>query len=154
MCCQDCKWPQNEPYSMCSYFDPNSFNYHPEGCPRCPGHCDRYAHTRAKEYIIYDEKEEEVIIDGKKQLFEEGQKGFSYSDQLLNQTIEKMRQEGEVIIKQMKDIKESLGELDKIALKPRVLTNAEYFQEMINYEKEQKREGYLKRIEGLEIMKN
>ena len=154
MCCQDCKWPDNEPYSMCSFFDPNSSNYHPGGCPKCPGHCDRYAHVREKKYIVYDEIEKEVIIDAKKQLYEEGLKGLSYSDQLLNQTIEKMRQEGAVIIKQMKDIKESLEELDKIALKPRVFTNAEYFQQMIDNEKEQKLSGYLKRIEGLEIMKN
>ena len=154
MCCQYCKWPDNEPYSMCSFFDPNSSNYHPEGCPKCPGHCNRYSHVKTKQYIVYDEKEVELIIEAMKEAFEEGQKGLSYSEQLLNQTIEKMRQEGEVIIKQMKDIKESLEELDKIALKPRVFTNAEYFQDMIDYEKEEKRPGYLKRIEGLEMMKN
>ena len=154
MCCQYCKWPDNEPYSMCSFFDPNSSNYHPEGCPKCPGHCNRYSHVKSKQYIAYDEKEQEVIIEAKKQLYEEGQKGLSYSEQLLNQTIEKMRQEDEVIIKQMKDIKESLEEFDKIALKPRVLTNAEYFQDMIYYEKEVKTPGYLKRIEELKIMKN
>ena len=137
-----------------SFFDPNSSNYHPEGCPKCPGHCNRYSHVKSKQYIAYDEKEEEVIINARKEAFEEGQKGLSYSEQLLNQTIEKMRQEGEVIIKQMKDIKESLEELDKIALKPRVFTNAEYFQDMIEKEKEEKRPGYLKRIEELEIMKN
>ncbi len=38
--CQECKWPDNEPYYMCSYFDPNISNYHPEGCTKCPGHCD------------------------------------------------------------------------------------------------------------------
>ena len=32
--------------------------------------------------------------------------------------------------------KESFEELDKIALKPRILTNAEYLQQMIYYEKE------------------
>lgn len=94
-----------------------------------------YAHVRENNYTVYDEKEEE-------------------KEQLLKQTIEKMRQEDEVIIRQMKDIKESLEELDKIALKPRVLTNAEYFQQMIDYEKKQKRAGYLKRIEELEMMKN
>ena len=154
MCCQYCKWPDNEPYSMCSFFDPNSSNYHPEGCPKCPGHCDRYSHAKTKQYIVYDEKEVELIIEAMKEAFEEGQKGLSYSEQLLNQTIEKMRQEGEVIIKQMKDIKESLEELDKIALKPRVFTNAEYFQNMIEYEYHYHNRGYLKRIEELEIMKN
>ena len=72
MCCQVCTWPQNEPYSKCSYFDSNSCHYNKGGCPRCPGHCDKYSHVRANEYIVYDEKEEEVIITAKKQVFEEG----------------------------------------------------------------------------------
>ena len=104
--------------------------------------------------IIYDTKEEEVIIDAKKQAFEEGQKNLSYSDRLLNDTMSKMKVQAEEIIKQMKEIKSSLDELDKIALKPIVLTNVEYFQQMIDFEKEQKKKGYQKRIEGLEMMKN
>ena len=73
---------------------------------------------------------------------------------LLNDTIEKMRKKAEVIIKQMKEIKQSLEELDRIALKPRVLTNVEYFQQMIDFENQQKKPGYKKRFEGLEMMKN
>lgn len=154
MCCQYCEWPPNATYSMCTYFEPTSCHYNKGGCPRCPGHCDKYAHVRAKEYFVYDEKEEEVILDAKKQAYEEGKKGLSYSDMLLNETMEKMREKGEEIIQQMKGIKESLEELDRIALKPRVLTNAEYFQQMIDFEKEQKKAGFQKRIEGLEMMKN
>jgi len=68
--------------------------------------------------------------------------------------MEVMKKQAEEILQQMKEIKTSLEELDKIALKPRVLTNVEYFQQMIDFEKEQKKSGYLKRIEGLEMMKN
>ena len=148
MCCQICVWPPNEPYSMCSYFHDGRV------CPRCPGHCSRYSHVRANSYVVYDTKQEEVIIDAKKQAFEERQKNLSYSDRLLNDTMSKMKVQAEEIIKQMKEIKSSLDELDKIALKPRVLTNVEYFQQMIDFEKEQKKKGYQKRIEGLEMMKN
>ena len=154
MCCQVCEWPPNATESQCSYFDPTSTHYYAGGCPKCPNHCNKYAHVRAKEYTVYDEKEEYVILDAKKKAYDEGQKGLSFSDRLLNETIEKMRKKGEEILKQMKGIKESLEELDRIALKPRVLTNVEYFQQMIDYEKEHKKKGYQKRIEGLEIMKN
>jgi len=54
----------------------------------------------------------------------------------------------------MKEIKSSLEELDKIALKPRVLTNVEYFDQMIDLEKKQKKAGFQKRIAGLEMMRN
>ena len=148
MCCQVCKWPPNSTYSQCSYFSGG------RPCPCCPGKCIREAHVRANDYITYDEIEEEVIIDAKKAAYEEGQKGLSYSDRLLNETIEKMRKEGEQIIKHMKEIKSSLEELDKIALKPRVLTNVEYFDQMIDLEKKQKKAGFQKRIAGLEMMRN
>lgn len=148
MCCQICTWPPNETYSRCSYFNGG------RGCPKCPGKCCREAHVRTNEYIVYDEEEKEVIIDAKKQAYEEGQKGLSYSDMLLNQTMNKMREEGEKIIKQMKEIKSSLEELDRIALKPRVLTNVEYFEQMIDMEKKQKKTGFIKRIKGLEMMRD
>ena len=118
------------------------------------GKYDRYAHIRANEYVVYDEEEKEVIIDAKKQVYEEGQKGLSYSDMLLNQTMKKMREEGEKILKQMKEIKSSLEELDRIALKPRVLTNVEYFDQMIDLEKKQKKPGYKNRIKWLEMMRD
>ena len=54
----------------------------------------------------------------------------------------------------MNEIKKLLEELDKIALKPRVLTNVEFLEVMIEHETDKKSPGYKKRIEGLEIMKN
>lgn len=54
----------------------------------------------------------------------------------------------------MKEIKSSLEELDRIALKPRVLTNVEYFEQMIDMEKKQKKAGFKKRIQGLEMMRD
>ena len=154
ICCQVCEWPQNEPYSMCTYFDPKSICYSEGGCPMCPGHCNRYAHSKANKYIVYDEKEEMQVIKAKKDTYDDGRKNLSTSDCLLNETIEKMRKEGENMLKEMKEIKNSLDELDKIALKPRVLTNVEYFQQMIDFEKDKKSPGYTKRIEGLKIMKD
>ena len=99
MCCRICKWPANEPYSQCSYFSGGS------GCPKFPGKCDRYAHVRANEYVVYDEEEKEVIIDAKKQVYEEGKKGLSSCNMLFNQNLNRIR---EKILKQMKEIKSSL----------------------------------------------
>lgn len=56
----------------------------------------------------------------------------------------KMKVQGEEILRQMKEIKSSLEELDRIALKPRVLTNVEYFQQKIDFEKEQKKKDIKK----------
>ena len=64
-----------------------------------------------------------------------------------------MKKEGEQILRQMEEIKTLLKELDKIALKPKVLTNDEFLQQMIDYEKQEKKEGYIKRIKEFEMIK-
>ena len=69
------------------------------------GKYDRYAHIRANEYVVYDEEEKEVIIDAKKQVYEEGKKGLSSCNMLFNQNLNRIR---EKILKQMKEIKSSL----------------------------------------------
>lgn len=43
-------------------------------------------------------------------------------------------------------------ELDKIALKPRIFTNEEYFKQMIEYEETEKNPGYENRVKGLKMM--
>ena len=45
MCCQICKWPQNQPYSMCTYFKVNGVYSESKECPCCPGHCRRRSHV-------------------------------------------------------------------------------------------------------------
>lgn len=52
----------------------------------------------------------------------------------------------------MESIKKSLIELDKIALKPRIFTNEEYFRVMIQYEQSEKNPGWENRVKGLKMM--
>lgn len=43
-------------------------------------------------------------------------------------------------------------ELDKIALKPRIFTNEQYFKDMIEFEQAEKNPGQEKRVKGLKMM--
>ena len=57
----------------------------------------------------------------------------------------------------MEDIqknKNSLIELDRIALKPRIFKNEEYCKEMTEYEETEKNPGWEIRIEGLKTMRD
>ena len=63
---------------------------------------------RSDSYPVYEEKEEEIIIQAKKNDFEEGQKGLSYNNILLNKIVDEMRKEFEVIQKKFQVIKEPL----------------------------------------------
>lgn len=115
LCCQICVWPAGKELSQCSYFNGG------RGCPKCPGRCNREAHLRAdkikEKYTVKVTK----VYEAKKNLFEQSQKGLSASEAALDQEIEKMSKLGKLIlIKDMESIKNSLMELDKIALKPRI----------------------------------
>ena len=151
LCCQVCNWPDNEPYSMCAYFDPKSYHYKGGKCPICPGHCDRYAHIKTDEYTVYDEKECTLIDGSKKKAFEENQKELSKNEELLKEIIKKLRIQEEIILKYMKEIKEIYGDINKIALKPFSKDDAENVQKIIDFEIEEKKTGY---ENGIAFLKN
>jgi GTPase SAR1 family protein/uncharacterized protein YnzC (UPF0291/DUF896 family) len=146
LCCQICVWPAGKELSQCTYFNGG------RNCPMCPGRCKREAHLRAdkikEKYTVTVTK----VYEAKKNLFEESQRGLSASEAALEQEIEKMSELGKSILKDMESIKTSLIELDKIALKPRVFTNEEYFKQMIEYEETEKNPGYENRVKGLKMM--
>lgn len=146
LCCQICVWPAGKELSQCSYFNGG------RGCPKCPGNCKREAHLRAdkikEKYTVKVTK----VYEAKKNLFEQSQKGLSASEAALDQEIDKMSKLGKSILKDMESIKNSLMELDKIALKPRIFTNEEYFKQMIEYEETEKNPGYENRVKGLKMM--
>ena len=51
-------------------------------------------------------------------------------------------------------IKNSFIELDRIALKPRVFTNEEYFKEMTEYEETENNSGWVNRTDDLKMMRD
>ena len=154
LCCQCCKWPSGAKYSACSYFDPSSCHYKGGGCPICPQHCPRESHVKCEyEEIPYKERVKEVITI-RKNLYDEGTKGLSNSQIAMKEIISKMSDLGKKLLCDMNSIKDSLNELEKIALKPRVLTDEQYFTDMIEFEEKEHQPGYKERIAGLEIMRD
>lgn len=137
LCCQVCAWPEGAVFSQCTYFNGG------RGCPICNG-CPREAHRRADHTVEVETVKVTKIYEAKKELFEEGKKGLTRSEAEL----------GKTILEDMQKIKNSLIELDKIALKPRVFTNEQYFKEMIDYEETEKNPGWENRVEGLKLMRD
>jgi hypothetical protein len=72
----------------------------------------------------------------------------------MKEVITKMSDLGTKLMYDMNSIKDSLIELEKIALKPRVLTDEQYFIDMIEFEEKEKKPGFKERIKGLEIMRD
>ena len=72
----------------------------------------------------------------------------------MQEVISKMSDLGKKLLNDMNSIKGSLNELEQIALKQRVLTDEQYFIDMIEFEEKEHKPGYNKRIKGLEIMRD
>jgi len=148
LCCQICPWPEGAVFSQCTYFNGG------RPCPKCPGRCRREDHRRCTHTVQVERVKVTKIYEAKKELFEEGKKGLSTSEAALEKEINIMSELGKKILEDMQKIKNSLIELDKIALKPRVFTNEQYFKEMIEYEETEKNPGWENRIEGLKMMRD
>ena len=154
LCCQYCKWPSGAKYSNCSYFDPSSSHYKGGGCPICPQHCPRESHVKCEYEEIPRKEKVKEVISVKKEAYEKGIKELTYSQFAMKRVISKMSELGTNLLNDMNSIKESLNELEKIALKPRVLTDEQYFIDMIEYEEKERKPGYKERVKGLEIMRD
>ena len=103
-----------------------------------PGRCRREEHRRCTHTVKVERVKVIKIYEAKKELFEEGKKGLSTSKAALKKEINIMSILGKKILEDIQKIKNSLIELDKIALKPRVFKKEQYFKEMIEYEETEK----------------
>jgi len=65
-----------------------------------------------------------------------------------------MSNTAESVLKNMQSVRDSLTRLDEIALKPRVFTDAQYFEQMIDHEKNTKEPGFESRVKGLEMLQD
>mmetsp|Transcript_123545 Transcript_123545/g.238234 ORF Transcript_123545/g.238234 Transcript_123545/m.238234 type:complete len:814 (+) Transcript_123545:116-2557(+) len=145
-CCQSCEWPAGATESQCSYFNGG------RPCPCCPGNCPKSDHVRATDLIVWRTRTVKKEFVHKKQAFQEGQQGLSAAQRLLEEKHREMDTLAQKILEDMQDVKTCLQRLDQIAMKPRVFTNAEYFEQMIKHEEEVKNPGWESRVQGLKLM--
>ena len=64
-----------------------------------------------------------------------------------------MEKLGENILKKMEEGKGYIKKQDEIALKPKLFSNEEYFENVIRHEKDIKRDGWQERVNGLKVLK-
>ena len=86
-------------------------------------------------------------------LYDKGTKRLSNSQIAMQEVITKISDLGKKLLNDMNSIKDCLSELEKIPLKPRVLTVEQYFIGMIEFKEKEHKAGYKERIKGLKIMR-
>lgn len=145
-CCQICVWPTNSLVSTCTYFNTK------DSCPKCVGKCPKSSHIRTNELIIKARVAKPIVFEAKKKEFEEGKKGLSISEELLKEQTEKIASIVKSIVKSMEDIRSSMRELEKIALKPKLFSDDDFYEQMIQSEEDNKEPGWKDRIDGLKAL--
>jgi len=149
-CCQVCAWPAGYDQSQCTYFRENGGSH--DGCPKCPGKCPRFQHTRSEFDVVIEMVAEQRVFEHKKSQYDQGQSNLSACQILLNQKTDAMNRVMQELFTDMDSVQNSLKKLDELALKPRVFTQNDYFVQMIKFEEETKECGWQERVEGLKEM--
>ncbi|KAL0152537.1 hypothetical protein M9458_052260 [Cirrhinus mrigala] len=146
-CHSNCFLPADDPVSTCAVMNDAGH------CVVCPQACHHTAHVKEKVMWTYETKKEKKTIKELKENFMKAKGKFMDTKQILDA----LEKEFSVIENKLKQLikmsSDCLKQLDKIALKPKSFSAAEYIEILIKTEKEEKRTGYLDRIVGLEKIK-
>lgn len=78
---------------------------------------------------------------------------LSATDQILNNLANELCDKNERVLKSIDTMKNCVNELKSIALEPNVLESDDYFDLLIESEKNDKLKGWEQRVEGLNILK-
>ena len=147
-CCQYSIWPVGNLKSIFTYFN-NGNN-----CPICAGKCSKSVHIRHNKLVVKETYYETVTFKCMKEEFHKGQKNFNFFKELLKRSVETIDKSINKTWKYAQEIKNSLKKLEDIALKPKMFTNEEFYNQMIKQEEEKREKGWQQRVEGLKQILN
>ncbi|XP_051989280.1 uncharacterized protein LOC127648630 [Xyrauchen texanus] len=145
-CHSNCFLPENDSVSTCAVM-------HAGYCIVCPGNCPYSVHIREKVMWTYETVIERKTIKELKDNFMKAKGKFMDSKQMIDALEQELHGIQDKLMKLIKMSSDCLRRLDKIALKPKSLSTAEYLEILIKTEKEEKSTGFEDRIVGLEKMK-
>ncbi|KAL1277236.1 hypothetical protein QQF64_023909 [Cirrhinus molitorella] len=146
-CHSTCFLPADDPVSACAVMNDAGH------CVVCPQACHHTDHLKEKVMWTYETIKEKKTIEELKKNFMKASGKFMDTKQILD-ALEKEFCELEEKLKQVIQMSsDCLRQLDKIALKPKSFSAAEYFEMLIKTEKEEQSTGYEDRIYELEKLK-
>jgi hypothetical protein len=118
-------------------------------CTACPGKCHWQSHANnAFYYELYEEEETRTLEDIQKKynLAKEKKSDVQKVVKQMEAYLESLHQQ---VLRDIREVRNCLERLNKIALKPNPLTDTEYIDLIIQSEKSEKKLGYDQRIEYL-----
>ena len=122
-------------------------------CRECPRKCIWNEHKNVPYLFEYTEVEETITYDGLKKKYEEASGAMGKHTTLLDRVKKVFNDLRKKNMELVKNVKECISELQRIALRGNPLSSEEYIDLLIQTERDEKKPGYSKRIEMLEDMK-
>jgi len=145
-CHSNCYLPAEDSVQTCAVMEAGH-------CIICPENCHYSAHSRENFMWNYETKIEKRTIKELKDNFIKAKGKFMDSKQMLDALEKELRGIEDKLRKLIKLSSDCLRRLDEIALKPKSLSAAEYFEILIKTEEENKSPGFEDRVVGLEKIK-
>ena len=122
-------------------------------CTQCQGKCHWTSHRNAPYILKVIKVKKKVTLDDLKKKYDDGNKNLTLSQRLMNGLLKEGKDILSNCISIQEQIKNIVNKISQIALNPNALDSEEYIELLINSERQEKKSGWKKRIEGLEAMK-
>lgn len=122
-------------------------------CTQCKGKCHWSSHRNAPYILKIVKVKKKVTLEDLKKKYDDGNKNLTLSQRLMNGLLKEGKDILSNCISIQETIKNIVNKISKIALNPNALDSEEYIELLIQSEKQGKKTGWKKRIEGLEAMK-
>ena len=151
-CHYPCPYPSDEDKYRCAVMinrgDPNDAK-----CSICPGRCPWRMHVNTPcQFEMYEQVEKRTSDDLKRRYYVALSKQSSVKGVIATMKDDLVFLQRKVI-EMSREAKESMQRLDEIALKPSVLSEAEYIDLLIESEKQEAKSGFQQRIKYYQDMK-
>ena len=122
-------------------------------CTVCPAQCGWEQHVLESTRYENVKQKETRTMTSLKSRFVKAKNNIELSEKRINELEDQILQTQKDVLINIEQAKECKKRLEELALRPSVLTVAEYIDILIQMEKSEKKDGYLQRIEALNELK-
>lgn len=122
-------------------------------CIYCPNKCDWTKHKNTPFFYETYEEEKEVTYEELKKKYLTSKSEIAKKKDVLNGVISKMKELNRECIQTQQQITDTINILKVIALNKEILSAEEHIDILIQVEKQEKKPGFLDRVESLNLLK-
>ena len=131
----------------------NTHDPHVACCTICPSQCGWEQHVLESSRYENVKQKEILAMKSLKSRYVNAKNNIELSEKRINELEDQISQTQKDILINIEQAKECKKRLEELALRPSVLTVAEYIDILRKTEESEKRDGYLQRIEALNALK-